>query len=49
MGKRRTAEHKRRYTEENGFNYDDTDFDDNPILRGVLDYTKGKYDVQIEL
>ncbi|KAK0707790.1 hypothetical protein B0H67DRAFT_495372 [Lasiosphaeris hirsuta] len=49
MGRKRTAEEKRRYAEDNGFNDDDTDVDDNPIPRDVLDYTKERYDVQIEL
>ncbi|KAH7025146.1 uncharacterized protein B0I36DRAFT_367030 [Microdochium trichocladiopsis] len=49
MGRKRTAEEKRRYAEENGFNDDDTDVDDNPIPRDVLDYTKERYDVQMEL
>ena len=45
MGKKRTAEERRRHAEENGFDDDDTDVDDNPVLWDVLDYTKGKYDV----
>ncbi len=49
MGRKRTAEERRRHAEENGFNDDDTDVDDNPIPRDVLDYTKGRYDVQMEL
>jgi hypothetical protein len=49
MVKRRTAEEKRRYAEKNSFNDNDTDADDTPIPRDVLDYTKGKYDVQMEL
>ncbi|KAI0534969.1 hypothetical protein GGR58DRAFT_515723 [Xylaria digitata] len=44
MGKKRTAEERRRYAEENGFDDDDTDVDDNPVPRDVLDYTKEKYD-----
>ncbi|KAI2638877.1 hypothetical protein GGS26DRAFT_543103 [Hypomontagnella submonticulosa] len=49
MGKKRTAEERRRYAKENGFDDDDTDVDDNPVPRDVLDYTKEKYDVQMEL
>jgi hypothetical protein len=49
MGRKRTAEERRRYAEKNGFNDDDTDVDDNPIPRDVLDYTKGRYDVQMDL
>ncbi|KAK3349542.1 hypothetical protein B0T25DRAFT_548372 [Lasiosphaeria hispida] len=49
MVKRGTAEEKRRYSEKNSFNDDDTDVDDTPIPRDILDHTKGKYDVQMEL
>ncbi|KAK4442089.1 hypothetical protein QBC34DRAFT_313845 [Podospora aff. communis PSN243] len=49
MVKKRTAEERRSYAEQNGFNDDDTDVDDNPIPRDILDYTKGKHDVQMEL
>ena len=49
MGRKRTAEERRRCSEENGLNDDDTDVDDDPIPRDVLDYTKGRYDVQMEL
>jgi hypothetical protein len=49
MAKKRAAEERRRHTEENGFNDDDTSIDNNPIPRDVLVYTKEKYDVQMEL
>ncbi|KAK3939116.1 hypothetical protein QBC46DRAFT_365016 [Diplogelasinospora grovesii] len=49
MGRKRSAEDRRRHAEENGFNDDDTDVDDNPVPRDVLDYTKERYDVQMEL
>lgn len=48
MGRKRTAEDRRRYAE-NSFDDDDTDIDDNPIPRDVLEYTKERYDVQMEL
>ena len=47
MNKRRTAEEKRRYTEDNGFNGNNKDVNDTPIPRDVLDYAKGKNDVKI--
>ena len=49
MGRKRIVEERRKLVEENGFNDDDTDIDDNPIPRDVLDYIKGRYDVQMEL
>lgn len=49
MGKKRTAEDRRRLAEQNGYNDNDTAVDDNHVPRNVLDYTKGKYDVQMEL
>jgi hypothetical protein len=32
MGRKRRAEERRRHAEENGFNDDDTDVDDNPMI-----------------
>lgn len=49
MGRKRTAEDKRRYAEENGFDDDDTGIDDNHIPREVLKFTKETYDVQMGL
>ena len=49
MPRKRTAEEKRRMAEENGYDDDDTDIDDNPIPREVLEYTKKAYDVHVEL
>jgi hypothetical protein len=49
MGRKRTAEDRRRLAEENGYDDDDSDVDDNPVPRDVLDYTKERYDVQMEL
>lgn len=40
MDRKRTAEDGRRNAEENGFEDDDTDIDDNPIPRDVLEYTR---------
>ena len=48
-GLKKTADERRRHAEENGFNDDNTNVSDNPIPQEVLDYTKGKYNVQIEL
>jgi hypothetical protein len=39
MPRKRTAEERGRYAEENDFD-DDTDFDDCPVPRDVLEYTK---------
>lgn len=49
MGRKRTAEDRRRYAEENGFDDNDTDINNDPIPRDVLEYTKGRYDVQMDL
>ncbi|KAK0721562.1 hypothetical protein B0T26DRAFT_739088 [Lasiosphaeria miniovina] len=49
MVRRRTAEERRRCAEENGFDDDDTDVDDKPIPRDVLDYTKERYNHQMDL
>ena len=47
--RKRTAEERRRCAEENGFTDDDTDVDDEPVPRDVLDYTKDRYDDQMDL
>ncbi|KAK3935358.1 hypothetical protein QBC46DRAFT_453540 [Diplogelasinospora grovesii] len=49
MGRKRTAEDRRRHAEQNGYNDDEATVDDNPVPRDVLDYTKERYDVQMEL
>lgn len=49
MGKKRTAEERRIYAEQNGFEDNDADIDDDPVPRAVLDYTKERYKVQMEL
>ena len=49
MGRKRTAEERRRYAENNGYDDDDSPLDDDPVPRDILEYTKGKYDVQMEL
>ena len=38
-----------RHAEQNGYNNNETTIDDNPVPLGVLDYTKERYDVQMEL
>ena len=47
MGRKRTAEDRRRHTEGNGYVNDKTaaGVDDTPVLHNVLDYTKEKYDI----
>jgi hypothetical protein len=47
-GRERTAE-DRRHAEQTGYNNNETTIDDNPVPLGVLDYTKERYDVQMEL
>ena len=37
------------HAEQNGYNDDETTVDDNPVPRAVLDYTKERYHVQMEL
>ncbi|KAK0723569.1 hypothetical protein B0T26DRAFT_642853 [Lasiosphaeria miniovina] len=49
MVRKRTADERRRCAEENGFNDDDTDVDDEPVPREVLDYTKERYKDQMDL
>jgi len=49
MPRKRTAEERRRYAEENGFEGNDTDINDCPVPRYVLDYTKERYNVQMDL
>ncbi|KAK4032828.1 hypothetical protein C8A01DRAFT_50461 [Parachaetomium inaequale] len=51
MGRKRTAEDRRRHAEQNGYIDDETAaaVDDNPVPRYILDYTKERYDVQMEL
>jgi hypothetical protein len=49
MGRKRTAEDRRRHAEQNGYNNDETTVDDNPVPQDVLDYTKERYHVQMEL
>ncbi|KAK3939345.1 hypothetical protein QBC46DRAFT_364849 [Diplogelasinospora grovesii] len=49
MGRKRTAEDRRKHAEENGYDDDEDAVDDNLVPRDVLDYTKGRYDVQMEL
>lgn len=49
MVRKRTGQEKRRLAEENGYNDDDLGIDNNPVPRQVLEYTKGKYDTQMEL
>ena len=48
MGKK-TVEERRRYDKENGFNNDNADIKNIPIPRDILDYSKEKYNVQMEL
>ena len=45
MGRKRTAEDRRRHEERNGYNGDETTVDDNPVPRDVLDYAKERYHV----
>lgn len=40
MGKKRTAEARKKQIEESGFNFDDEDVDDRPVPRFVLGYTE---------
>jgi hypothetical protein len=49
MVRKRTAEERRRYAEENGFDDDDTDVDDNLVPCDVLDYTRVRYKDQMDL
>ncbi|EHA53229.1 hypothetical protein MGG_16935 [Pyricularia oryzae 70-15] len=49
MGKKRTAEDRRKQAEESGFNFDDEDVDDKPVPRFVLGYTERVCNVQVEL
>jgi hypothetical protein len=49
MGRERTADDRRRQAEQNGYNNDEKTVDDNPVPLGLLDYTKKRYDVQMEL
>ncbi|KAK0717568.1 hypothetical protein B0T26DRAFT_740895 [Lasiosphaeria miniovina] len=49
MVRKRTADERRRCAEENGFNDDDTDVDDEPVPREVLDYTKERSKDQMDL
>ena len=49
VGRQRTAEDRRRYAEENGYNDNDAEVDDSPVPRQVLDYTKERYNVQMDL
>jgi len=47
--RKRTAEERRRYAEESGFDDKGIDFDDCPVLRDVEEYTKERYDTQMDL
>lgn len=41
MGKKRTADETGKYAEQNGFNDNDTDIDDKPVLRAVGHFLEG--------
>jgi len=49
MLRKRTAEERRRYAEENGFDDNDTNFNDYPVPRDVEEYTKERYDTQMDV
>ena len=51
MGRKRTAEDRRRHVEQNSYIDDKmaVAVDANPVLQDVLDYTKERYNVQMEL
>ncbi|KAF4617067.1 hypothetical protein G7Y89_g15080 [Cudoniella acicularis] len=49
MGKKKTAAEKVEAAREKGFNDDMTGIDDRPVLRKILDYSKGLYDMQMEV
>jgi hypothetical protein len=49
MGKKKTAAEKVKAAREKGFNDDMTSIDDRPVLRKILDYSKGLYNIQMEV
>jgi hypothetical protein len=49
MGRKRTAEEGRKLAEQYGYNDDEVTADGSPVPRDVLDYTKGRCSVQMEL
>jgi hypothetical protein len=49
MDRKGTTEETRRLAEQDGYNDDETTVDNNPIPRDILDYTKERYGVQMEL
>ncbi len=49
MGKKKTVGEKVKAAREKGFNDDMTGIDDRPVLREILDYSKGLYEIQMEV
>ena len=49
MGKKKTAVEKVKAARERGFNDDMTGIDDRPVLRKILGYSEGLYEVQMEV
>lgn len=49
MDRKGTTEETRRLAEQDGYNDDETTVDNNPVPRDILDYTKERYGVQMEL
>jgi hypothetical protein len=49
MVKKKTASEKVTAAREKGFNDDMTGINDRPVLRKILDYSKGLYEVQMEI
>ncbi|TLD04443.1 uncharacterized protein PgNI_12187 [Pyricularia grisea] len=46
MGKKRTAEDRKKQTKKNGFNFDDKNVNDKPVPRFVLEYTEKMCNIQ---
>ncbi|KAF2791926.1 hypothetical protein K505DRAFT_247792 [Melanomma pulvis-pyrius CBS 109.77] len=49
MGKKKTAAERVKVAREKRFNDDMTGIDDRPVLRKILGYSEGLYEVQIEV
>jgi len=49
MGKERTSEEVAKIAQENGFDDDLTSIYDRSVLREILQYTDGLYDIKLDL
>jgi hypothetical protein len=49
MGKERTLEEVAKIARENGFDDDLTGIYDRPVLREILQYTNGLYDIKLDM